>query len=456
VLDARLFPTMPLVVEEITDAEAAAIVAKSQLPLAAENDNVVKENAASLSSPVPAAAAASKAPVAVAAAGTCGTAAAVAAADAPRITPELLRKHCKDHKLYLTPELNDQLYLHYRGFVRIENLDAYTGLRALWLECNAISRIEGLDKLTGLRCLYLHQNCIERIEGLDSLQLLDSLNVSNNLIRSVENLAALPVLKTLNAANNRLINVDSILHLAQCPSLEVVDLANNQIDDPAVVEVFERMPHLAVLILKGNPVVRSIPNYRKTMIVRLQRLTYLDDRPVSDKERRLAEAWLQGGLEAEKQARKEWDDAEYEKMQRGFRALGELAERNRAAREAREALFVASNAHNRIPEDTNRLTNMNLPPAEVNSSVAENVPPALEEPSVTERAAFARSDDDLVEVSVSMPPGDTGYDDDKDGESVEMEPTMWISGGGGPGVVRAAWGEEAPASTGRPLIEEMD
>ena len=32
-----------------------------------------------------------------------------------RLTPKFLRQHCKDLKLYLTPQLNDVLYLHYKG-----------------------------------------------------------------------------------------------------------------------------------------------------------------------------------------------------------------------------------------------------------------------------------------------------------------------------------------------------
>lgn len=31
------------------------------------------------------------------------------------MTEELIRKHCKEHKLYQTPYLNDVLYLHYKG-----------------------------------------------------------------------------------------------------------------------------------------------------------------------------------------------------------------------------------------------------------------------------------------------------------------------------------------------------
>lgn len=32
-----------------------------------------------------------------------------------RITKEFLREQCKKHKLYLTPRLNDTLYLHFKG-----------------------------------------------------------------------------------------------------------------------------------------------------------------------------------------------------------------------------------------------------------------------------------------------------------------------------------------------------
>jgi hypothetical protein len=43
--------------------------------------------------------------------------------------------------LFATPELNDQLYLHYKGFHRIENLEQYTAVKALYLNNNAIRKI---------------------------------------------------------------------------------------------------------------------------------------------------------------------------------------------------------------------------------------------------------------------------------------------------------------------------
>merc|ERR1712216_524294 len=49
--------------------------------------------------------------------------------------------------------------------------------------------------------------------------------------------------------------------------------------------------------LKGNPVLRNIPNYRKTVIASLPDLKYLDDRPVFEEDRRYAEAFVAAGLE---------------------------------------------------------------------------------------------------------------------------------------------------------------
>lgn len=55
----------------------------------------------------------------------------------------------------------------------------------------------------------------------------------------------------------------------------------------------------SVLVLTGNPVVRNIPAYRKTLTLRLKELLNLDNRPVFPRDRACAEAWQKGGVQEE-------------------------------------------------------------------------------------------------------------------------------------------------------------
>lgn len=233
----------------------------------------------------------------------------------PRMTKTFLKNHCKQNKLYSTPCLNDTLYLHFKGFTTIENLEEYTGLKCLWLESNGLQRIENLDAQTDLRCLFLQQNLLCKLENLEHLKKLCTLNVSNNYIHIIENISSLPDLSTLQIAHNKLETVEDVKHLSQCLAISVLDMSHNLLDDPEIISVLEAMPELRVLNLMGNKVVKKIPNYRKTMIVRLKQLTFLDDRPVFPKDRACAEAWAVGGLDGERKEREQWETRERRKIQ---------------------------------------------------------------------------------------------------------------------------------------------
>eukprot|EP00479_Gromia_sphaerica_P001965 TRINITY_DN1230_c0_g1_i2.p1 TRINITY_DN1230_c0_g1~~TRINITY_DN1230_c0_g1_i2.p1 ORF type:complete len:102 (-),score=14.16 TRINITY_DN1230_c0_g1_i2:16-321(-) len=97
------------------------------------------------------------------------------------MTKKFLKKLCKDMELYTTPELNDVLYLHYKGFKKIQNLEEYYNVKVLWLEGNGLRKIEGLDNHKLLKCLYLQENCISRMENLSGLTVLDTLNLCKKL-----------------------------------------------------------------------------------------------------------------------------------------------------------------------------------------------------------------------------------------------------------------------------------
>lgn len=254
----------------------------------------------------------------------------------PRMTKKFLKDHCKQNKLYITPCLNDTLYLHFKGFSTIENLEEYTGLKSLWLESNGLQRIENLDAQSDLRCLFLQQNLIDKLENLEPLKKLSTLNVSNNYITIIENISCLPQLSTLQIAHNKLETVGDIEHLSQCLAISVLDMSHNLFKDPKILSVLEAMPELRVLNLMGNEVIRKIPNYRKTMIVHLKQLTFLDDRPVFPKDRACAEAWAVGGLDGEREERERWETRERMKIQENLQYMATIRKEALERRRLRE------------------------------------------------------------------------------------------------------------------------
>ena len=220
-----------------------------------------------------------------------------------RMTREVVLMACKERQQYTTPRLNDNLYLQCFGFEKIENLEEYTGTKALWLEENNLRSIENIGHMQLLRCLFLQSNAITRITSLSRLKSLQMINLSNNLITRLENLAGIPKLHTLEISRNRLTTLSDISHLLLCRSITVLDLSFNRLSDARSMTVWEGMQSLHVLYLQGNPVTQQIADvwggYRKYVLARIPALTFLDERPVQTNEHRTCAAWNTGGIELE-------------------------------------------------------------------------------------------------------------------------------------------------------------
>ena len=230
------------------------------------------------------------------------------------ITQRYLSDFCDASGLYVTPSLNEKLFVHHKGFIKIQNLHEYVNLKALYLDHNSIQKIENLHMLKSLRCLYLHNNQIERIENLEELQQLTILNVSHNRIRKIENLQNLSKLQNLNVSYNALTDSGAIKHLSEYHSITTLDLSYNPIkysDD--LMTIFTAMKGLICLYLKDNPLRRDFVNYRKVMIASIPNLTYLDERPVYDEEKRLAKAFQEGGQEGESNERMKMQEEKKER-----------------------------------------------------------------------------------------------------------------------------------------------
>ncbi|KAL3816446.1 hypothetical protein ACHAXA_001028 [Cyclostephanos tholiformis] len=217
----------------------------------------------------------------------------------PLMSKSELQRAALEHGGYATPYLNDTLYLHFKGYRRIENLGEYTGLKTLWLHSNGFSKIENMNNLHELRCLFLQRNCLTKIENLDGLSSLVQLDLSENQISYVEGLSHLTNLTNLNLSNNALSDGASIAHLIECKELSAVDLSKNQLVGEDIVGCLAGIARLKSLNMAGNPVVSKVAYFRKKVIVACKSLRYLD-RPVFDDERTATEAFSEGGIEAER------------------------------------------------------------------------------------------------------------------------------------------------------------
>jgi len=222
----------------------------------------------------------------------------------PEMTLKALKKICIDTKGYGTPDLNEILYLNHRGFTSIAPcIQEYSGCKVVWLQNNAIFKIENLGDLPELKSLFLHENGITKVEGLEGCPNLDSLNLASNPLEGLQGVSCLKKLTTLDVQKCTLKSVEDIQEITQLPELNILNLTGNNIADPKILDVLKQCTKLKVLYLKGNPFIKHITSYRKRVLAALPNVTYLDDRPVFEDERRICNAWARDGRQGEQEER---------------------------------------------------------------------------------------------------------------------------------------------------------
>lgn len=185
------------------------------------------------------------------------------------------------------------------------------------------------------------------MEALENLKELRQLNLSDNMLTFVEGLEGCDQLETVYLKRNRFGkdprgDVESLRGLLDRPSINTLDISDNYLSDPAIVdEVLVKMANLRVLYSSGNEFTKKVSSYRKTIIARIPSLKYLDDRPVFEEDRRRAEAYVfRGGIEAEreemKKIKKEKSDKHWANHEAFQLMINKAREEKRLKAEAKE------------------------------------------------------------------------------------------------------------------------
>eukprot|EP00970_Alexandrium_tamarense_P006384 scaffold1094_cov185-Alexandrium_tamarense.AAC.4 len=132
-----------------------------------------------------------------------------------------------------------------------------------------------------------------KIENLSHCTKLQFLDVSNNELSEISDLSTSESLEVLKLANNKLTTPSTFISVASIPKLQELDISSNKIDGSyeGILNVISQCKCLKSLSLKGNPITKSMPHYRKMVICRCPRLTSLDGKRVCSEERRRCDVW---------------------------------------------------------------------------------------------------------------------------------------------------------------------
>ena len=204
----------------------------------------------------------------------------------PLMTHEVVARMARERDGYVLPEVNDILWLSDKRWRAVAGLDAFTGVTALHLENNRIGPTlgDGLQTMRKLSVLHLSGNALTSVDDAQLARRhpsLVSVSLAGNRVERVANGAFPNSLRQLTLAKNRLRDASAIEALTRLPTLETLDLSENELAadaDDSVLGVLAEFPSLRALNLRGNPLVSSLGlDYRRALVSALPYLTCLDD-----------------------------------------------------------------------------------------------------------------------------------------------------------------------------------
>ncbi len=211
------------------------------------------------------------------------------------LTREVLRGIIKTNRdMYLPyPDLIDVLYIPDGGWDSLSHITEFVNLKALYGNGNrtnlfiprmpllslVFESLEGVEQCPKLTSLFLSHNRIYRMHIMALMHNIQVLDLSHNRLVKIEGISRLASLRSLNVSGNC---ITDIAPLSANGSLEILDVSANSISDAtATLAVLGCMHQLSCLYIKDNPCCIE----RTRLIRHLPRLTYVNDLPVSEKER---------------------------------------------------------------------------------------------------------------------------------------------------------------------------
>jgi len=191
---------------------------------------------------------------------------------------------------------------------KIEKLGAVKTerLQRLMLNGNQISGVEDFDGHPSLEILSLRQNKLKNCEKIAAMPKLRELILAENEIDNVSQLADMNELQTLDLSNNKLEKLDGFKGVA---NINTLVLKSNLVQDLREFEKLRVLPKLRKLTTEGNPADNG-ESFRTEIIILLDRLTHINDQPVTAEEKQAAkELFLAREKEKEEAAKKAAEEA---------------------------------------------------------------------------------------------------------------------------------------------------